>query len=47
MKTIKLSNGVEMPNMVMATNWMEYTQLKNIMVAGFSAGFRAIVSVQF
>lgn len=28
MKTIKLSNGVEMPNMVMATNWMEYTQLK-------------------
>ncbi len=42
MKTIKLSNGVEMPNMVMATNWMEYTQLKNIMVAGFCAGFRAI-----
>lgn len=42
MKTIKLSNGVEMPNMVMATNWMEYTQLKNIMVAGFNVGFRAI-----
>ena len=38
----KLINGVEMPNMVMATNWMDYPQLKTIMTAGFNAGFRAI-----
>lgn len=42
MEAIKLSNGIEMPNMVMATNWMEYPQLRTIMAAGLNAGFRAI-----
>lgn len=39
---IKLSNGVRMPDMGIGTNWMKYKELKAVMEAGFSAGFRAI-----
>ena len=39
---IKLSNGVRMPDMGIGTNWMKYKELKTVMEAGFSAGFRAI-----
>lgn len=42
MNTIKLSNGVDMPVMAIGTNWMEYDDLKKILIAGFNAGFRAI-----
>ena len=36
-----LSNGVEMPNMVEATNWLDYTQLKQLVSEGLKVGFRA------
>ncbi|MCM1218486.1 MAG: aldo/keto reductase [Lachnospiraceae bacterium] len=42
METIKLSNGVKMPIMVSATNWMNYRQLKPVMEEAFHSGFRAI-----
>lgn len=40
--TISLSNGVKMPMMAIGTNWMKYKELRQIMQAGFNAGFRAI-----
>ena len=40
--SIMLSNGVAMPCMAIGTNWMKYDELRKILVAGFSAGFRAI-----
>ena len=40
-KTIKLSNGVEMPSIIMATNWMDYPQLKEVVKAGMKIGYRA------
>ncbi len=39
---ITLSNGKLMPCMAIGTNWMKYDELRKILVAGFSAGFRAI-----
>lgn len=39
---ICLTNGVQMPCMAVGTNWMKYSELKNIMSASFTAGFRAI-----
>ena len=39
---ITLSNGIQMPCMAIGTNWMNYKELKRILVAGFSSGFRAI-----
>ncbi len=39
---IILSNGVMMPCMAIGTNWMNYRELKDILIAGFSSGFRAI-----
>lgn len=42
MNSIILSNGVRMPDMGIGTNWMKYKELKAVMEAGFSAGFRAI-----
>lgn len=38
----KLRNGVEMPGIVIGTNWMGKKELKNILHSAFSAGFRAI-----
>ncbi len=40
-KKIRLCNGVEMPSIVEATNWMDYSQLKEIVSEGLKAGFRA------
>lgn len=40
-KTTKLSNGVEMPSIIMATNWMDYPQLKEVVKAGMKIGYRA------
>ena len=39
--TVTLPNGVEMPPIVEATNWMDYPQLKEIVSEGLKAGFRA------
>lgn len=41
MKKIKLYNGVEMPPIIMATNWMDYSTMKKIVSAGLRIGFRA------
>lgn len=41
MKMIKLSNGVNMPCMVTATNWMDYDQLKPVVSAALKNGLRA------
>ena len=41
MNTIQLSNGVNMPCMVMSTNWMGYPMMKNVVSAGLKLGFRA------
>lgn len=38
---IKLSNGIEMPCLVAATNWMDYQQLKPIVTSALKHGFRA------
>lgn len=40
-KKLRLSNGIEMPPIVEATNWMDYPQLKRIVSEGLKAGFRA------
>lgn len=42
MNNRKLSNGVQMPQMVIGTNWMNYDELYGVMRAGFEAGFKAI-----
>ncbi len=41
MHKILLSNGVEMPVLIMATNWMDYSTMKKIVSAGLKIGFRA------
>lgn len=41
MKKVKLSNGVEMPCMVMSTNYMDYRLMKEVVAAGLKCGFRA------
>ena len=41
MERIKLSNGVEMPCMVMSTNYMDYPLMKKVVTAGLQCGFRA------
>lgn len=41
MEGIKLSNGVEMPCMVMSTNYMDYPLMKKVVTAGLKCGFRA------
>lgn len=38
---ILLSNGVEMPNIVQATNWMDYSQMKTLVTEGLKIGFCA------
>lgn len=40
-KKLRLSNGIEMPPIVEATNWMDYSQLKEIVSEGLKAGIRA------
>lgn len=41
MDKIVLSNGVEMPTMVMSTNYMDYPLMKRVVTAGLKLGFRA------
>lgn len=42
MKTrITLSNGIQMPTMVMSTNYMDYPLMKKVVTAGLKLGFRA------
>lgn len=41
MNTITLSNGVQMPCMVMSTNWMDYPVMKEVVTSGLKLGFRA------
>ena len=41
MNTIQLSNGVQMPCMVMSTNYMDYLLMKKVVTAGLKLGFRA------
>ena len=40
-KKVLLSNGVAMPCIVQATNWMGYEQMKELITVGLKVGFRA------
>lgn len=40
-KYVALSNGVQMPSLVMSTNWMDYKEMKAVVLAGLQCGFRA------
>lgn len=41
MQPIKFHNGVEMPPIIMSTNWMDYPTMKTVVTAGLKIGFRA------
>lgn len=41
MKSIRLNNGVEIPPIIMSTNWMDYPTMKEVVSAGLKIGFRA------
>lgn len=41
MENIKLLNGVEMPPIIMSTNWMDYPTMKKLVSAGLKIGYRA------
>ena len=41
MTNILLNNGVEMPPIVEATNWMGYPVMKELVKTGLQIGFRA------
>ncbi|MDE5773656.1 MAG: aldo/keto reductase [Muribaculaceae bacterium] len=41
MHTIKLSNDIEMPAIIMSTNWMDYPTMKKVVTAGLQTGYRA------
>lgn len=41
MRTIRFHNGVEMPPIIMSTNWMDYPTMKRVVSAGLRIGFRA------
>ena len=41
MQTIVLHNGVKMPPIVETTNWMDYPQMKLLVLEGLKIGFRA------
>lgn len=41
MEEITLSNGVKMPSVVMSTNYMDYTLMKEVVTAGLKLGYRA------
>lgn len=36
-----LNNGIEMPPIIMSTNWMDYPTMKEVVTAGLKIGFRA------
>lgn len=41
MQNIKLHNGVELPPLIMSTNYMDYPTMKEVVTAGLKIGFRA------
>lgn len=41
MKNIKFHNGIEMPPIIMSTNWMDYPTMKELVSFGLKIGFRA------
>lgn len=41
MHHIKFHNGVELPPLIMSTNWMDYPTMKEVVTAGLKIGFRA------
>lgn len=41
MQSIKFHNGIEMPPLIMSTNWMDYKQMKEVVTTGLKIGFRA------
>lgn len=41
MDNIKFHNGVEMPPIIMSTNWMDYPTMKKVVNAGLQIGYRA------
>lgn len=41
MKPVIFHNGVEMPPIIMSTNWMDYPTMKEVVTAGLKIGFRA------
>lgn len=41
MQSVKFHNGIEMPPLIMSTNWMDYKQMKEVVTAGLKIGFRA------
>lgn len=41
MQNIRLHNGIEMPPIIMSTNWMDYKIMKEIVTAGLEIGYRA------
>ena len=41
MQSVKLHNGIEMPPIIMSTNWMDYPTMKEVVTAGLKIGFRA------
>lgn len=41
MNKIRLRNGVEMPPLIMSTNWMDYRTMKEVVSAGLRIGYRA------
>lgn len=41
MRDVILSNGIRMPALIVATNWMDYPKLKEVVTAALKIGFRA------
>lgn len=41
MQNVKFHNGVELPPLIMSTNWMDYSTMKEVVTAGLKIGFRA------
>ena len=41
MQYIKFHNGIEMPPIIMSTNWMDYPTMKKVVSAGLKIGYRA------
>lgn len=41
MQNIRFHNGIEMPPLIMSTNWMNYSTMKEVVSAGLQIGFRA------
>lgn len=41
MHKVRFHNGIEMPPIIMSTNWMDYPTMKEVVTAGLKIGFRA------